>query len=711
MPDIIIENRRFRLVVGEDCIARSLIHKASGQECLDLTEPMALFAVTQPRPFNNEIKLAHPNKRTTYQGNHLVREGDKLIVGFETIPYHAEITLTNTDEYIGFRLSDFIIRPTDYGYLSMTPPPVEAFRLLQLPVKHRKYFGEWLNVSWDDAVAVNVLATSPYASIDAEKRRNHRVMYAEALREVKLRGTEAALIVTDSDALLDAIDRLEKDYDLPRGVESRRDPRMKVSYYRAVYLSPENVDKHIAYCKKSGYGMMTVYSLDVFTGPSYRKLGDYDEYKPGYPEGFESLRKMVQKIKDAGIIPGFHFLHTHIGIHSRYVTPRASHRLHLTKHFTLAKPLGETDNTVFVEENPENTVMAENCRVLRFGGELITYEGYSTEYPYCFTGCQRGHLNTQVEAHPEGLIGGILDISEFGAISIYIDQNSSLQDEIAQKLAFIYSAGFEYAYFDGAEGTNEPYGFHVANAQYRVWKRLQPTPIFCEAAAKSHFSWHMISGGNAFDQFRPAVFKEMIRLHPFAEAPRMRQDLTRLNFGWWGLYVNQTQPDHWEYGSSLAAAWDCPATFNAYVPDMEENARTDDLLEVLRRWEDVRVHGLLTEAQRRDIQEKPEQERILLINEAGEYELLPYWQLETGDEKLRAFRFCRQGKQWVVYWHTCGEGTLKLELPEIEVREELALAPISLFRENELPLGRRRYLCTGASQGEVEAAFRSASIE
>ena len=56
--DIILENSQLRLTVGPDCIAKSLIHKASGQECLAAGEDAALFSVTQERPFNNEVKLA-----------------------------------------------------------------------------------------------------------------------------------------------------------------------------------------------------------------------------------------------------------------------------------------------------------------------------------------------------------------------------------------------------------------------------------------------------------------------------------------------------------------------------------------------------------------------------------------------------------------------------------------------------------------------------
>jgi len=585
--EIILENKHFRLTVGSDCVAKSLLHKATGQECLDPYEEIPLFSVTQPRPFNNEVKLAYPNKRTTFQANRVRREGSRLIVGFEITPFEAVVEVKETPAYISFRLAEFIVHPTDYPGLEMSPPPVESFRLLQLPVKHRKYFGQWLNVCWDEDVAVNVLATCPSCFIDSEKHKHFRTLTADAQRGIQLEGCEAALIVTGSESLLDAIDTLEVDYDLPRGVQSRRRPELLRSQYRAGFLNPSNVDQHIAYCKQCGYKTMVLYYSSLFEDESYNLCGNYDEQdvRKTYPEGFKSLQEMLQKIKDAGITPGLHYLQTHIGLKSRYVTPVADHRLNKTRIFTLSRPLGLDDTTVYVEQDPTGSVMAPRCRTLQFGGELIHYEGYTTQRPYCFTGCKRGDWDTIVTEHPLGQMGGILDVSEYCANSCYIDQNTDLQDEIAEKLAKVYDLGFEFIYFDGSEGSGEPYGYHVSNAQYRMLKKVKNQPLYTEGAAKTHFGWHFLSGGNAFDVFPPSIFKEMIRVHPADEAVRMRQDFTRLNFGWWGVYVEEdggVQPDHWEYGTALAAAFDCPATFSARLENMAVHPRTDDLLEVLQ---------------------------------------------------------------------------------------------------------------------------------
>ena len=107
---IIIENKELCLTLGEDCIAKSLICKATGEECLMQGENMALFSLTEDRPFNNEIKLAHPNKRTVFQANRVRREGNQLIVGFELVTFEAIVEVKEADKYISFDLVDFIVK-------------------------------------------------------------------------------------------------------------------------------------------------------------------------------------------------------------------------------------------------------------------------------------------------------------------------------------------------------------------------------------------------------------------------------------------------------------------------------------------------------------------------------------------------------------------------------------------------------------------------
>ncbi len=709
--DIVFENKYFSLKIDSECCAKSLVIKESGEECLAF-ERLPLFSLTEERPYNNEIKLAYPNKRTVFNANRVRLDGDKLIVGFELVLFEAIVGVKVSDNYLSFTLEDFIVPDEAFDELKMDLPPVAEFRLLQLPVKDRTHFGQWLNVLWDENGAVNLLAPSPYERVDAEKRSGYHVMYVDALRGVKLKGSTASLIASPTEKLFDCIDAFENDYDLPHGVKSRRSDDMNSSALWTASLNPSNVDAHIEYARLGGFKKLLVYYSAFFDdrGPWYYS-GNYD-YRDTYPNGAKDLKAVIAKLNAAGIKVGVHFLQTFIGIRSRYVTPVADHRLGIKEYYTLSKPLSKSDDVVFVEQNPEWAPMQEDCRVLKFGGEIIQYESFSTEYPYCFKGCKRGHFDTLITEHSLGTIGGVVDICEYGARSIYADQRTSLPDELAEKLADAYNCGFEFVYFDGSEGTRPPYEVNIPLAQYRVYKKFINNPVFCQCAAKAHFSWHMMSGGNAFDVFPMSVFKEKIVQFPAEEAVRMKDDFTIVDFGWW-KFDNNTQADIYEYGTSKAAAYDCPVSVQFKLENVEKNPRTSDIYEVMRRWEDVRAKKLLTDEQKAALKDV-DTEYTLLINEHGEYELVPYYPIEA-DERISAFFFERAEKSYVTLWHKTGKAeiTLPLEVEDFVYEKSLGASDLEFVVENgyiTFTVENKAYISTSLSKEALVAAIKNAKI-
>ena len=113
----------------------------------------------------------------------------------------------------------------------------------------------------------------------------------------------------------------------------------------------------------------------------------------------------------------------------------------------------------------------------------------------------------------------------------------------------------------------------------------------------------MLTGGNAFDIWPPERIKTETVKHPLREAPRMYNNLTRLNFGWLGYWLPNentigTQPDQLEFVTSKAAAWDCPVSIHANPETLAKHPRTPDNFEVFRRWEEVRARKWLNEEQK-----------------------------------------------------------------------------------------------------------------
>ena len=121
---ILLENETFRLTLSPACIAESLLLKSNGEECLCTADPLPFFSLTEERPFNNEIKLAHPVKRTTFAANRVRLEDGLLIVGFEKICFEAVISVTVAPRYMIFTLTDFRLTPDSFGLgvIPMLPP-------------------------------------------------------------------------------------------------------------------------------------------------------------------------------------------------------------------------------------------------------------------------------------------------------------------------------------------------------------------------------------------------------------------------------------------------------------------------------------------------------------------------------------------------------------------------------------------------------------
>ena len=346
MNTFVFENHRFSLTIGEDAEAKSLYSKCDGVECLAEGLRLPLFSVTEERPYNNEIKLAYMNKRTTFEANRLRREGNRLIVGFELVRFEAVIDVKVTEDYMTFTLVDFLYDKEDFPH-HMDIPPVDTFRLLQLPALRSLPYGQWLNICHNERSVFGAIATSPYGFADSTTLGNFRVMSLEARSCFQLRGCTAALVCSAKEQFLDVMEQIEEDFDLPHGAKNRRNPLINASIYWTHKLSPQNVDEHIAYAKKGGFRMMTLYYTCMNTkAHGYKSCGEY-KYNELYPNGDEDLRIVLQKIKAAGITPGLHVLHTHIGYETKYVTPFADHRLHLLRKFSLSRSLSETDDVVY----------------------------------------------------------------------------------------------------------------------------------------------------------------------------------------------------------------------------------------------------------------------------------------------------------------------------------------------------------------------------
>ena len=110
------------------------------------------------------------------------------------------------------------------------------------------------------------------------------------------------------------------------------------------------------------------------------------------------------------------------------------------------------------------------------------------------------------------------------------------------------------------------------------------------------------------------------------------------------------------------------------------------------------------------MQAHPELEYLLLEPQPGIYDVVIYRQLETAEEKLRAFSYTWEGKSWVVFWHTDGEAKLSLTAPGLAVYDQLYEMQVMADENGFYPVSHRRYAVSDMSIEEMEKLFTKAQL-
>jgi hypothetical protein len=211
-------------------------------------------------------------------------------------------------------------------------------------------------------------------------------------------------------------------------------------------------------------------------------------------------------------------------------------------------------------------------------------------------------------------------------------------------------------------------------------------------------------------------------------APIRAMDFTHIEFGWIDRFYRDMGPDVLEYVLSRGAAWDCPFSLHMTLADVAAHPRAQDCFDVIKTWEDARIAGKLTDAQRtmlKTLDPKEyryvkvwnalflpqwidawskgtfkDQEHHLLLNEQGEYELVPIREVPAvAGGRVKAFIFQRPGQPedtYVVLWANQGELNLTLSLSPERLTVMCPFGTQLPFEKNEtavvVPIGSRHYL-------------------
>jgi len=366
---------------------------------------------------------------------------------------------------------------------------------------------------------------------------------------------------------------------------------------------------------------------------SFFRFGDFELNHDKWPGGWEDYRRIIARLRAAGIGAIFHTYSFFIDKHSKYVSPVPDKRLDAFRTFTLAEAVTAETNTIPVNESTAgmSTVTGffeHNSVVLHVGDELVTFSGVSQAPPWRFTGVKRGVFGTRPASHEKGAPARHLK----ECFGLFVpDAESSLFTEIAANHAEVVNrCDFDGIYLDAIDGSSILRGsdecwYWADKFVMEIQKRLRK-PVGMEMSAMWHHFWQYRTRWQAWD-YPQRGHKRFIDLHAQAINGGL---LLPLHLGWWNFQsfnppqIEPTYPDVIECLGARLVGWDAGISLTGGVN--REQLRKVPLfrraVDTLRACEEIRHSGALDEASKAKLR-KPGSEFSLFTAADGKHRFRP----------------------------------------------------------------------------------------
>jgi len=361
---LILETNTLRLKIARDGSLESLVSKYDGSEYAAPRRPIAVVYR------GGRAEPEFPDEHAAFTGRWIYRggecfpasrvrsAGDRLWVEFDGAKVRAEYRVTATPHYLAFEL------------LSVEGGPIDRIDFLRLNINRLPHLGQWINAAYDDRFGLCLRAGNLRTNAEMEPEAAHVVMRATAEADPTFEGAVAVLFGCREprEKLLDAMEVVERAFDLPAGAARRRRPEQRASYLWASRPTPPNIGDYIYWAKRGGFRVL------LFSYSAFSESAGHFRWNASYPNGMEDLKRVTDAIRKAGLRIGLHIHYCKASKNDAYVTPVPDDRLHNVRRFTLRETIDPEAQTIAVNENPAGCTLDENRRILKIGKELLEYQ-------------------------------------------------------------------------------------------------------------------------------------------------------------------------------------------------------------------------------------------------------------------------------------------------------------------------------------------------
>ena len=538
-------------------------------------------------------------------------DGERLTVEFGAPERRATLLVRARPRYFIFEVE------------SVDADAVRQLVFVNLLVTPSKYVHGMPGLAADDRVGVCLRCLNLSARPTIGGRPP--ALRAACVEEYGLSGAKAALVAAPMTVLLEVLKELAVREGVPvskQGGPFGLDATLnRASYMFTSGLSVHNVDEWIEMAQTACIPFLHLSGW-------YTSQGHYEPRASYFPQGIASLKAVIDKIHAAGLLAGMHTLTGCIQPHDPFIRPTPDPRLSKDLVFTLSEDVSELSPAITVVEDPTGLDVVWNYssrgNVVQIGAELVQFRGLSTEPPYALTNCLRGAWGTAGQAHAKGAKAHHL-FTRYSAFQP--DEHSTLVDDVAECIAAtVNECGFDLIYHDGAEGMPaRQYG--AAKMRTAIYERIK-RPIRVESSWSGlHHCWWFHSCVGAWDHPLWGL-KRCIDAHCESNVTYRKLSLLPAQLGWWAILgakdIHDAEwPDEIEYLCAKALGHDMSMSFQTLTPASRPwNARQGEYLEMIGRYEKLRLSGYFSAAVRERLR-VPREDFRLAQGPDGEWGFIP----------------------------------------------------------------------------------------
>ncbi len=335
-----------------------------------------------------------------------------------------------------------------------------------------------------------------------------------------------------------------------------------------------------------------------------------------YPGGDDAIRRISEECTKNGIgftmytltnflkPKGQNFKSTKGALPEPFITPVIDKRFE-TYDITseLVRSVNEKETKILIKEDSTlNRFFSKNGNskqqqvLLKIGNELIYFKEKTINGDHIiFSGCIRGYLMSAVNSHKKG------DKMEFlyhaGYESLFpgtLDMNKDVAMNIGNRAKEL---GFTRVLFDGIEGCLATgHGYFAKNQSMKtVYDINKDREMDYSASRISNYTWYMM-GPISWGEHRHPNFRGTMLDYRINRQLQLQRSHTPHKLGQY--YMSDASPGDINWLMGLTVGWNAGVDFSLNMDSFEKRPDKDEIIDIIRKWEDVRKSDKVTDKQK-----------------------------------------------------------------------------------------------------------------